>query len=301
MHPWQAEHVLITGGTGFIGSALAQRLLHLGARVTVLTRNPAHARKQFSDRVTAIDTLKKLGDEPSVIVNLAGKNLGEERWNERVKQDLIASRVETTHAVIDYIAQTPNKPRLLISGSAVGYYGARGDETLREDDPPGHEFQSLLCRQWEEAALQAEQYGVRVCLSRAGVVLGRGGALSGLAPMFRKGLGAVAGSGEQWVSWIHMDDLLNLFLRFVQDDTLSGAFNNTSPNPVTNRELSHAIGRALNRPVLFRAPAWAMYGMFGEMARLYLTGQKVIPARHMDMEVRYQFDDIEAAVRDALI
>lgn len=296
-------HVLITGGTGFIGSALVGRLLDSGSRVSVLTRNARRARDQFDGRVTAWEDLAAIGGDeaPDVIVNLAGKNLGDERWDDAVKRQLVASRVGTTRQVVNYIAGAEHRPRLLVSGSAVGYYGARGDEGLDEESRPGDEFQSELCKQWEAAALEAEQHGVRVCISRTGIVMGRGGgALAGLAPMFRLGAGAVAGSGRQWVSWVHMDDLLSMFEDFMADDSLAGPFNNTAPNPVTNRDFSRAIGRALNRPVLLKAPAFAMRLAYGEMAHLYLTGQRVLPARHQRRGFGFRYTDIDDAVGEAL-
>ena len=297
------ERVLITGGTGFIGTALANQLLAAGVRVSVLSRNAERAARHFDHPVTALESMAQIetANAPEVIVNLAGKNLGDQRWNRRVKQQLVDSRVSTTQQVVDYIAHAEVKPALLISGSAVGYYGARGDEALSEEAPPGNEFQSELCRRWEQTALQAEQYGVRVCISRTGVVMGQGGgALSGLEPMFRKGLGAVAGNGRQWLSWVHMQDLIGMFFRFMVDDTLSGPFNNTSPNPVTNRQFAKTIGKVLHRPVLLRIPGRAMHLLYGEMAHLYVTGQKVIPHRHLQSGFDYQYPDIESALREAL-
>ncbi|MGD2082557.1 MAG: TIGR01777 family oxidoreductase [Chromatiales bacterium] len=296
-------HVLITGGTGFIGTALAERCLESGIRVTVLTRDRRRALAHFKGRVAAVEELTELhGDSaPEVVVNLAGKNLASERWNARVRQALIDSRVGTTERVIAYIAKARRRPALLISGSAVGYYGARGGEALTESDPPGEEYQSLLCRQWEDAALKAERYGVRVCISRTGAVMGPGGGpLSGLTPAFRKGLGAVAGPGDQWISWIHLDDLIAIFLDFMRDRTASGPFNNTAPQPVTNRALAGTLGELLSRPVLLRVPGWVLRVLMGEMAHLYLTGQKVIPERHLQARRHYRYPDIRSALRAAL-
>ena len=296
-------HVLITGGTGFIGSALAERLLRLEIPVSVLSRDRKKALAHFAGRVGAVESLHELDphNSPDVIINLAGKNLGEQRWNHTVKRQLIESRVNTTEKIVEYVAQAESRPKLLISGSAVGYYGARGDEVLEEGAEASDEFQSELCQRWEEAANQAQQYGVRVCISRTGVVIGpHGGALSGLLPLFSKGLGAVAGTGEQWLSWIHMQDLLNIFVGFMQDSSLSGPFNNTAPNPVTNRQFAEAIGRALHRPVMLRSPVWAMRLLYGEMAHLYLSGQRVIPARHLQSGFVYRYPDIDSALTNVL-
>jgi uncharacterized protein (TIGR01777 family) len=193
-----ARRVLVTGGTGFIGTALIERLLDDGIEACVLTRDRERAQRHFDGRVAAYEDLSEIGAEeaPDVIVNLAGKGLESERWNAGVKREIVDSRVDTTHKVIDYIAQAATPPRLLISGSAVGYYGARGDTPMTEADDPADEFQLRLCRQWEAAAEEARRHGVRVCLSRTGVVLGPGGGmLAGLLPMFKRGVGAIAGSG----------------------------------------------------------------------------------------------------------
>ena len=304
-HPRQdlPGRVLITGGTGFIGTALAHRCLESGIRVTVLTRDRRRALLHFRGRVAAVEDLAELGADsaPDVIVNLAGKNLASERWNARVRRALIDSRVGTTQRVIAYIAKAPHRPTLLISGSAVGYYGARGDRILTESDPPGDEFQSDLCRQWEDAALRAKEYGVRVCLSRTGAVMGPGGGpLAGLTPTFRKGLGAVAGRGDQWISWIHLDDLIDLFLDFMTDRTASGPYNNTAPHPVTNRGLAETLGELLHRPVLLRVPGWVLRLLMGGMAHLYLTGQRVMPERHLRAGRDFRHPDIRSALQAAL-
>jgi len=298
--------VLITGGTGFIGSALAERLLAGNVAVDVLTRDRRRAEKHFAGRVRAVESLNELRNDgrsepPAVIVNLAGKNLGSQRWNAQVKREIVSSRVETTRHVLDYVKRASPRPRVLISGSAVGYYGARGDELLDENSAAGSEYQSQLCAEWEAAASVAARFDVRVCMSRSGVVLGAdGGVLSGLRPLFQKGMGAVVGSGNQWISWIHLQDLLDLFCDFMSDESLSGAFNNTAPNPVTHREFVQTLGRVLRRPVILRVPGSAYRLLAGEMARLHLTGQRVMPMRHLERGFRYRYPTLNAALAAAL-
>lgn len=300
------ERVLITGGTGFIGRALAERLLARNVGVDVLSRDRRRAWAQFEGRVRAVESLDEIGRDrrhaaPDAIVNLAGKNLGEERWNRRVKRELIGSRLAVTRHVVDYIRSSGRRPRVLISGSAVGYYGARGSEVLDESAGPGDEYQSRLCVEWEDMARRAADYGVRTCISRTGVVLGRGGGvLAGLAPLFRKGLGAVVGSGRQWISWIHLEDLLRLFEDLIEDEGLAGAFNNTAPAPATHREFAMTLGRALRRPVLLRIPAAAYRVAIGELARLHTTGQYVVPARHLARGFEHRFARLDEALAAAL-
>ena len=293
--------VLVTGGTGFIGSAWCRRLLQAGERVDVLTRDRPRAERHFAGAVGAYESLAEIDPEqaPEVIVNLAGENLGSGRWNRARKRRFLRSRVGTTEDLVDYIAGAPRPPRLLISGSAVGYYGARGDARLSEGDPPGDEYQSELCRQWEAAAERARDHGVRVCLSRTGAVMGRGGGpLSGLVPQFCRYLGGFVGSGRQWISWIHIDDLLDSFQAFIDDDTLEGAFNNTAPEPVTNRDFARILGEVLGRPTPVWAPGWLLRLAMGEMAHLYLTGQRVIPQRHIERGVPYRYPDMRSALSE---
>lgn len=295
--------ILVTGGTGFIGTAFCQRMLAAGHRVSVLSRDRERAERHFGGRVRATESLSgPLPIEPpKVIVNLAGANIGSGRWNRKRKQALIRSRVDTTEHVVNYIERAQTRPSLLISGSAVGYYGARGDTGLTEDAPPGDEFQSQLCRQWEAAAMVATRYDVRVCISRTGVVMGAGGgALSGLLPQFCRGLGAYVGSGEQWISWIHMEDLLDLFERFMVRDHLEGAFNNTAPEPVTNRDFAQMLASVLHKPVRGRVPGPVLRVAMGEMAHLYLTGQRVLPQRHLADGARYRYPDMGAALTSLL-
>ena len=297
-------NVLVTGGTGFIGGALCRRLLAGGHAVSVLTRERQRAEQLLQDQVAAFESLDELPREtaPEAIVNLAGLSLGSGRWTERLKQEFIASRVGVTRQVISYIAGTDRKPGILISGSAVGYYGARGDEELDEDAPPGNEYQSDLCKAWEAEAFKAVQHGVRVCVSRTGVVLGKGGgALSSLVSQFRLGLGGYVGNGRQWMSWIHIDDLVSIILHLIADESLAGAFNATGPNPEMNRDFARKLAVALHRPALMWAPGWLLRLMVGEMAHLYVTGQKVLPSRLLESGYRFKFPELRMALADILV
>lgn len=295
--------LLVSGGTGFIGTALCERMLAAGHTVSVLSRDRTRAERHFNGRVTATGSLSDpLNIEPpDVIVNLAGANIGRGRWTRKRKHELVRSRVETTEHLVRYIEHAEIRPRLLISGSAVGYYGARGDTELTEAAAPGNEFQSELCRQWEAAAMDAARYGVRVCISRTGVVMGAGGgALSGLVPQFCRGFGAYVGSGAQWISWIHMDDLLALFECFMEREQLEGAFNNTAPQPITNREFARALASILDKPGPWRVPGPALRLVMGGMSHLYLTGQRVVPRRHLDDGFDYRYPDMHTALASIL-
>jgi uncharacterized protein (TIGR01777 family) len=296
-------NVAVTGGTGFIGSVLCKRLLAGGYAVTVLTRDRRRAQQQVKGQIRLIESLTELRDEsaPEMIVNLAGLSLGSGRWTKALKQTFISSRVGVTRELIDYIAHVRSPPRLLISGSAVGYYGAHGDEALTEDSSPGQEYQADLCRAWETEALKAKNYGVRVCLLRSGVVLGKGGgALNSLLPQFKLGLGGHVGSGKQWMSWIHIDDLIDIVLHLMANELLQGSFNTTTPNPETNRDFASKLGVALHRPAFMWAPGWAMRLLIGEMAHLYVTGQKVIPKRLLESGYKFRYPELSLALAEIL-
>jgi uncharacterized protein (TIGR01777 family) len=296
-------NVAVTGGTGFIGSVLCKRLLADGYAVTVLTRDRHRAQQQVKGQIRLIESLQELDDEstPETIVNFAGLSLGSGRWTKELKQTFISSRVGVTRQLIDYIAHVRSPPRLLISGSAVGYYGARGDEVLTEDSSPGQEYQADLCKAWEMEALKAANYGVRVCLLRSGVVLGKGGgALTSLLPQFKLGLGGHVGSGKQWMSWVHIDDLIDIVLHLMANKLLQGPFNITTPNPETNRDFASKLGAALNRPAFMWAPGWAMRLLVGEMTHLYVTGQKVIPKRLLESGYKFRYPELSLALAEIL-
>lgn len=293
----------MTGGTGFVGAALCGALADAGHDVTVLTRDAARARAGLPAACRPVESLERIapGSAPEAVVNLAGRSLGSARWNEARKHDFVRSRVETTARVVAWMRRATPRPRVLVSGSAVGYYGARGDEALDEDAPPGREYQSALCVEWERAARAAEPDGVRVCLIRMGVVLAAGGgALSSLLPSFGRGLGGWLGDGRQWMPWVHRDDVTGAVRHLVGHDDLAGPFNLAAPGIVTNREFARTLGDVLARPARLRVPAWAVRLQAGEMARLFLTGQHVVPSRLLASGYRFRHPDLRSALRACL-
>mgnify|MGYP003582577688 CR=1 FL=1 len=291
--------VLITGGTGFIGQALCARLLQAGHTVSVLTRDPARARAQLPG-VDAIATLEEASGVEAV-VNLAGEPLMAGRWNAERKAAFRASRIGTTQALIAWMARQAARPRVLVSGSAIGYYGPRDDVALDESAAPGDDFAARLCLDWETEAMQAESLDVRTCRVRTGIVLGtEGGALAKMLPPFRMGVGGPMGDGRQWMSWIHRDDLVSLVQWLLERDQAGGAYNGTAPAPVTNRDFARALGKALHRPAVLPTPAFALTLGFGEMAQLLLTGQRVLPAHALAEGFTFRFPTLETALEDLL-
>jgi hypothetical protein len=236
-----------------------------------------------------------------VVINLAGAPIAEGRWSPHTKDLLRRSREGATTAIVTTLARLKTRPVLLLNASAVGFYGPRGDEELTEDAPSGDGFLASLCREWEGAAGAAERLGVRVVTPRIGVVLGRdGGALTRMLPIFRLGLGGPLGHGRQWMSWIHLDDLVEL-LMFLMNRAASGPVNATAPHPVTNAEFSKTLGRTLGKPSFLRAPGFAMKLAFGDMAEeLLLTGQRVLPRKAQAMGFHFRYPFLAGALNDIL-
>ena len=294
--------ILITGGTGFIGSLLCRKLQGLGHQLVVLSRTPGKVNDRCGSTVAAIASLDEMDRQTSIgaIFNLAGEPIADSRWSEEKKRLLLESRIGITQQLIDYIERAEVKPRHLISGSAVGYYGDCGDRPLDEDSPSHDEFTHQLCQQWEQRALLAEQQGVKVSIVRTGLVVGRGGGfLQRMLPAFRLGLGGRMGSGRQWMSWVHIEDLTRLLIYLLENE-LAGIFNGTAPEPVTNAEFTRVLARCLNRPALLPMPAVMLKLAFGEMSRLLLTGQRVLPKRALDAGFEFRYRDLEAALREVL-
>ncbi|MGZ8190942.1 MAG: TIGR01777 family oxidoreductase [Methylococcaceae bacterium] len=296
-------NVLITGGTGFIGSALTRSLTEQGHQVTVLSRNPDSVTKRCGFEVNALGSLQQLKPEDSyqIIINLAGEPIFDARWSEARKKLIRDSRINLTEQLIGCIARMTIKPVLLISGSAIGYYGDQGDTILTEQSATRQDFSHQLCADWEAAAKNAEQFGVRVCLIRTGLVIaGGGGLLQRMLLPFRLGLGGRLGNGQQWRSWIHRQDWINIALAMMTDSSMQGAYNATAPYPVTNREFTQTLAQCLKRPALLPIPAWLLKNLLGEMSELVLGSQRVIPERLLAQGFAFQYPELSGAINQAL-
>jgi len=294
-------NILITGGTGFIGSALAKSLIQQGHAVTVLSRSPDKVAKICGLGVKPLGSLAQLNAEDSyqVIINLAGAPIIDVRWSEARKQLIRESRIGLTKQLIACIAHMTVKPELLISGSAVGYYGYQGDTVLTEQSTPYEDFSQQLCADWEATAKQAEQLGVRVCLIRTGLVIANGGGfLQRLLLPFRLGLGGRLGDGRQWMSWIHRQDWINIALTMMADATMQGPYNATAPNPVTNAEFTRLLAQCLNRPALLPVPAWMLKILLGQASQLVLGSQRVMPERLLAQNFKFQYTDLASALSE---
>jgi uncharacterized protein (TIGR01777 family) len=293
--------IFITGGTGFVGKTLVPALIRSGHEVSVLTRSgkgdlpgiswiggdPAQ-RGKWQEAVR----------EHGVIINLAGASIFT-RWTEEAKRRIRDSRILTTRHLLE--AVDGGKGKTFFSTSAVGYYGFHGDEDLTEDSPPGGDFLALLARDWEAEAREAEKKGCRVVLTRFGIVLGeKGGALGQMIPLFRKYLGGPLGSGKQWFSWIHIEDLTRAFLFLLEHRELSGPVNFTAPNPVQNKELAQGLGRILGRPAFLPAPGFLLRMVLGEFGSILLEGQRVFPRKLLQAGFQFSYPEIDGALRQVI-
>ena len=295
--------ILITGGTGLIGTSLCKALLAQGHELTVLSRKPDSVARKCGAPVQAMASLDEwhpaLGFD--AVVNLAGEPIVDERWTARRKQALWDSRVTLTESLVRRMAAAGHKPGVLLSGSAVGYYGSRGDLMLNEASDAGEDFAARLCKAWEDAASQAESPGVRVCLLRTGLVLSKeGGLLERMSLPFKLGLGARLGDGKQWMSWIHIADYVAAVLQLLNDGQAQGPYNMTAPHAVTNAGFTASLAQALHRPAVFVAPAGLLRIGMGERAVLLLGGQRVLPARLEAARFQFRFDKLVDALKNLL-
>ena len=292
--------VLVTGSTGFIGSALVSALTAAGHQVTRLVRKLAGAGEvRWDPAAGAIDTGGLEGHD--AVVHLAGENIAG-RWTAAKKQRIRESRVNGTRLLAEALAKLSRRPRALVCASAIGYYGDRGEEKLREGSPPGKGFLAEACVAWEAAAKPAADAGLRVVHLRIGVVLHpKGGALKQMLLPFKLGLGGVIGSGRQYMSWIALDDLIGIFQHALANDSLRGPANAVAPNPATNREFTKSLGQVLSRPTIFPMPAFAARLAFGEMAdELLLASTRVEPARLAASGYSFAYPQLEATLRHQL-
>jgi uncharacterized protein (TIGR01777 family) len=307
--------IMVTGATGFVGRPLCARLLQEGHSVVALTRNAERAQGVLGEEVRCLtwgsendlEWQDAIGHVDTV-VHLAGESVSGQRWTAEYKQKIRDSRILTTRALVEAIGRATPKPTALICASAVGYYGDRKDETLTEASPPGKDFLARTCQEWEAEACKAETPGLRVARMRIGIVLGRGGGAleQMLFPLplpvspFKLGLGGPIGSGLQWFPWIHLEDVVGLFAWAATTEGIGGAFNATAPNPVTNAEFVHAIGRILHRPTVAPMPAFLLKMALGEFAEALLGGQRALPIAAQQRGYRFRYERLEEALRPLL-
>jgi hypothetical protein len=301
--------VAITGASGLIGSALVAELGARGDEVTVLTRDPESARRRLGEEVRALRWAPTSGAAPGealeghdAVVNLAGEPIAQ-RWSERAKRAIRDSRVVGTRNLVEGLRALDAglRPGVLVSSSAIGYYGARGAEPIDEEAPAGSGYLAQVCVDWEAQARGAEELGMRVVRVRTGVVLDRdGGALEKMLPPFRLGVGGPVAGGRQYVAWIHREDLVGIICAALADERWSGPVNATAPEPVTNRELSSALGRALHRPAVLPVPGAALRALYGEMAEIVTTGVRAMPAQALVLGYRFAHPRLDEALASAL-
>jgi len=299
--------VTVTGATGLIGTRIVAALARRGDEVTVLSRDPQRARERLGSGIEAV-AWDPLG-EPAPVQALAGRDgvlhlAGEpvaQRWSADAKERIRTSREVGTANLVAGLRVADPRPRALVSASAVGYYGAHGDEEVPESTPPGEGFLPEVCVTWERAAAGAAELGMRVAIVRTGIVLDAdGGALAKMLPPFKAGVGGPVAGGRQWMPWIHVDDLVGLYVAALDREDWNGPINGSAPAPVTNKDFSKALGRALRRPALAPVPALALRALYGEMAEIVTTGQRAVPQRALALGYGYAHPQLDEALRSAL-
>lgn len=299
--------VLVTGASGFIGSALCDALLARGDSVVGLSRDPQRARST-NPSVTWHRWEPTLERPPAeafegveAVVNLEGEKINQ-RWTDEAKKRIMESRRTGTHNLIGALAGLPRKPKVLVNQAAIGFYGDRGEAMVDESAEPGEGYDAEVVREWEAAAGEAEGLGLRLVVVRTGHVLDpRGGLLAEMLPPFKLGVGGPLAGGRQYMSWIHIDDEVGILLWAIDNEKLSGVVNATAPNPVTNREFSRALGRALNRPAAMPVPGFVLDLKYGaEFGHVLRGGQRVMPRRALDLGYEFRFADIDSALKSLL-
>jgi uncharacterized protein (TIGR01777 family) len=307
----KAMRVVVVGGTGFIGKAVLKGLLFTfgsDLKVTVVTRRKEGAelfpawQRPFVWDVGESPPPPSLVDGVDVVINLAGETVAQ-RWTQAAKRRIRDSRVLTTRNLVESFRQTAQPPKVLVNASATGYYGDRGDEELTEESPPGSGFLAEVCQLWEEEAMRAAELGVRVVCTRFGIVLGAGGGVAErLMPLFEWGLGAKIGNGKQWMPWVHITDAVGLILHAITNEQIRGAMNVVAPNPVTNREFTRALARAVGKPAFLATalsiPLFLLRLQLGEGATVLTSSQKVLPKVAQETGYQFAFSEVELALRE---
>ncbi|MBF2084552.1 TIGR01777 family oxidoreductase [Thermoleptolyngbya sp. C42_A2020_037] len=303
--------IAVTGATGFVGTRLVERLVEEGHSVVALTRSKTHGDRVFpKSAFPNVDVVEysplESGEWQQAlsgcdgVVNLAGAGIADERWTPERKQEILDSRKVGTEKIVEAIAQANPKPSVLVNSSAIGYYGTSETATFDESSAPGDDFLAQVCQAWEAAAESAQSNGTRVVILRTGIVLGMGGALGKMLTPFRLFAGGPLGTGRQWFSWIHRDDLVNLILKALTDASLSGTYNATAPNPVRMAEFCQTLGQVMGRPSWLPVPAFALEALLGDAAQVVLEGQQVLPKRTQESGFAYQYPEVKAAIANIL-
>ncbi|MBI5930561.1 MAG: TIGR01777 family protein [Chloroflexi bacterium] len=298
--------VIITGGTGLIGKALAKSLVADGHEVIILSRDPSTAKLDGGVRVEKWNA--RTGDgwsnhitSDTAIVNLAGAGIGDKRWSEDRKKLILESRTNAGAAVVDAIEKATEKPRVVIQSSAVGYYGTPGDTILTENSPAGEDFLADVCKQWEDSTKAVEAMGVRRVVIRSGVVLSMdGGAFPRMLLPYKLMVGGPIGNGKHWFPWIHIDDEVKAIRFLIENDAASGVFNIMAPHPLTNTDFNHEVGKTMNKPAVIPVPKLALQLMFGEMAIILIEGQRAVPQRLQELNFGFTYPTAEPALKNLL-
>lgn len=303
--------VAITGATGFVGSRLVERLHAEGHQLLVLTRDSAAANKVFPN--SAFPHLEIVAYTPTqsgvwqqtiagcdAVVNLAGESIAEGRWTPQRKQEILNSRQLGTQKIVEAIAQANPKPSVLVNASAIGYYGTSETATFNETSSAGDDFLAQVCQAWEAEARKVVATGTRSVILRFGIVLGTGGAIAKMIPPFKLFAGGPIGTGRQWFSWIHRDDVVNLIVQALNQPGMEGVFNATAPNPVRMAEFCQTMGQVLNRPSWLPVPGFALEALLGDGAMVVLAGQQVLPKRTLEHQFKYQYPQVKQALKAIL-
>jgi uncharacterized protein (TIGR01777 family) len=299
--------VLITGATGFIGAPLCRRLAGADHEVIILTRDPASVSRRIQPEAKAYRWQPTVSLPPveafqdvDAVVNLLGESITG-RWSKAKKRAIMDSRVVGTRNLVTAIERAEKKPGVLVSASAVGYYAVKGDVEITEDSPGGTGFLAEVCECWEGEATKAEKLGLRVVRLRNAMVVGHGGVIAAMLPMFKAGLGGPLGSGAQWWPWIHIDDVVELVLHAITNSSLTGAVNASSPQPVRQKEFARALAKQIKRPALLPTPSFALRMALGEFSAELLCSRRVIPKKALDTGYEFRFPEIGPALRDILV